>query len=107
MVLPFEEEYRKKYYKLLDEVFDSNFWSDGKMTRMFEEKFEEYTGLPSCAVTSGGAGLLSIFEYIGVRGYDVAEKWQNTLLRESENWGIVTPQAFASVHSLTNPNAVK
>lgn len=22
--------------------------------------------------------------------YDVAEKWQNTLLRESENWGIVT-----------------
>lgn len=23
-------------------------------------------------------------------GYDVAEKWQNTLLRESENWGIVT-----------------
>ena len=71
MVLPFEEEYRKKYYKLLDEVFDSNFWSDGKMTRMFEEKFEEYTGLPSCAVTSGGAGLLSIFEYIGVRGYDV------------------------------------
>ena len=71
MVLPFEEEYRKKYYKLLDEVFESNFWSDGKMTRMFEEKFEEYTGLPSCAVTSGGAGLLSIFEYIGVRGYDV------------------------------------
>ena len=70
MVLPFEEEYRKKYYKLLDEVFESNFWSDGKMTRMFEEKFEEYTGLPSCAVTSGGAGL-SIFEYIGVRGYDV------------------------------------
>lgn len=71
MVLPFEEEYRKKYYKLLDEVFESNFWSDGKMTRTFEEKFEEYTGLYSCAVTSGGAGLLSIFEYIGVKGYDV------------------------------------
>lgn len=71
MVLPFEEEYRKKYYKLLDEVFESNFWSDGKMTRTFEEKFEEYTGLHSCAVTSGGAGLLSIFEYIGVKGYDV------------------------------------
>ena len=50
MVLPFEEEYRKKYYKLLDEVFESNFWSDGKMTRTFEEKFEEYTGLHSCAV---------------------------------------------------------
>lgn len=43
MVLPFEKEYREKYYKLLDEVFESNFWSDGKMTRTFEEKFCEYT----------------------------------------------------------------
>lgn len=60
MVLPFEEEYRKKYYRLLDEVFDSNFWSDGKMTRAFEEKFQEFTGLYSCAVSSGGAGLLSV-----------------------------------------------
>lgn len=71
MLLPFEEEYRKKYYKLLDEIFDSNFWSDGRMTRTFEEKFEEFTGLHSCAVTSGGAGLLSILEYIDVRGHDV------------------------------------
>lgn len=45
MVLPFQEEYRKKYYQLLDEVFDSNFWSDGKMTRIFEEKFQEFTEL--------------------------------------------------------------
>lgn len=71
MVLPFEKEYREKYYHLLDEVFESNFWSDGKMTRRFEEKFEEFTGLPSCAVTSGGAGLLSILEYAGVRNKEV------------------------------------
>lgn len=33
MVLPFEEEYRKKYYKLLDEVFESEFlvgWENDK-----------------------------------------------------------------------------
>ena len=71
MVLPFEEEYRKKYYRLLDEVFDSNFWSDGKMARVFEEKFQEYTGLYSCAVSSGGAGLLSVLEYVDVRGKEV------------------------------------
>lgn len=71
MVLPFEEEYRKKYYRLLDEVFDSNFWSDGKMTRAFEEKFQEFTCLYSCAVSSGGAGLLSVLEYVGVRGKEV------------------------------------
>lgn len=71
MVIPFEEEYRERYYKLLDEVFASNFWSDGKMTRTFEEKFGKYTGLNACAVTSGGAGLLSILDYVGVKGAEV------------------------------------
>lgn len=71
MVLPFEREYRERYYKLLDEVFASNYWSDGKMTRAFEELFGEFTGLDACAVTSGGAGLLSILEYAGVRGGEV------------------------------------
>lgn len=71
MVLPFEKEYRERYYQLLDEVFASHFWSDGQMTRRFEEAFEAFTGLPSCAVTSGGAGLLSILEYVDVRGKEV------------------------------------
>lgn len=71
MVLPFEKEYREKYYKKLDEIFDSNFWSDGKVTREFEEKFGEYTGLSACAVTSGGAGLLSILDYVDVKGAEV------------------------------------
>lgn len=71
MVLPFEKKYRERYYQLLDEVFMSNFWSDGKMTRRFEETFEEFTGLPSCAVTSGGTGLLSILEYVNVRNGEV------------------------------------
>ncbi len=71
MVLPFEREYRERYGQLLDEVFASNYWSDGKMTRRFEEMFGESTSLEACAVTSGGAGLLSILEYVGVRGGEV------------------------------------
>lgn len=71
MVLPFEQEYKERYYQLMDEIFESNFWSDGKMTRTFEEEFEKFTGLYSCAVTSGGAGLLSILEYVDVRGKEV------------------------------------
>ena len=71
MVLPFEKEYRARYYQLLDEVFESNFWSDGKMTRTLEEKFGEFTGLHACAVTNGGTGLLSILEYVDVRGKEV------------------------------------
>lgn len=71
MILPFEKAYRTRYYQLLDEVFESNFWSDGKMTRTFEEKFGEYTNMYSCAVSSGGAGLLSILEYVDVRESEV------------------------------------
>ena len=71
MVLPFEREYRERYYQLLDNIFDSNFWSDGKMTERFEEIFQTFSGLYSCAVTSGGAGLLSILEYVNVREKEV------------------------------------
>lgn len=71
MIIPFEEVYRKLYYQLLDEVFNSNFWSEGRMLRTFEEKFAEHVGAGARAVTNGGAGLYAIFEYIGVAGKDV------------------------------------
>ena len=71
MKLPFEEKYRKVFYRHLDEVFDSNFWSEGKKVREFEEKFSEYVNIPSLTISNGGAGLLSIFEYLDVRNKDV------------------------------------
>lgn len=71
MVIPFEEEYRKKFYELEDQIFDSNFWSEGKMLQTFEEKFGEYVKLVAKAVSSGGAGLLAILDYIGVKGKEV------------------------------------
>ena len=37
MLIPFEPHYRRQYYQLLEEVFDSNFWSDGRMLRRFEQ----------------------------------------------------------------------
>lgn len=71
MVIPFEEEYRKKFYELENEIFDSNFWSEGKMLRTFEEKFGEYVKLGARAISSGGAGLLAILQYLEVEGKDV------------------------------------
>lgn len=71
MIIPFEEEYRKKFYELEDQIFNSNFWSEGKMLRTFEEKFGEYVKLGAKAVSSGGAGLLAILDYIDVVGRDV------------------------------------
>lgn len=71
MIIPFEEEYRKKFYELEDQIFNSNFWSEGKMLQTFEEKFGEYVKLGAKAVSSGGAGLLAILDYIDVNGKDV------------------------------------
>ena len=71
MVIPFEEEYRKKFYELEEQIFNSNFWSEGKMQQIFEQKFGQYVKLGAKAVSSGGAGLLAILEYVDVRGKDV------------------------------------
>lgn len=71
MVLPFDKECRKKYYALLDQVFESNMWSDGVMQKRFEEQFSDFTGLNACAVSSGGAGLITILDYLDVSGCDV------------------------------------
>lgn len=71
MVLPFDEGCRKRYFSLLNEVFDSNQWSEGKMQRIFEEKFGELVKLSARAMSNGGAGLLAILEYLDVKGKDV------------------------------------
>ncbi len=71
MIIPFEKEYRERFYELEEQIFDSNFWSEGNMQRTFEQKFGEYVKLGACAVSSAGAGLYAVLEYIGVRGYDV------------------------------------
>lgn len=71
MKIPFEDQYRKRYFDLLNEIFDSNFLSEGKMVHRFEQEFSKFTGMPCLAVTNGGTGLLSIYEYIGVKDKDV------------------------------------
>lgn len=71
MKIPLEPEYRQKYYQLLDQVFDSNFWSEGPMLKRFEKEFSEYTKVPARAVTNGGTGLLAIMEYLNVKDKDV------------------------------------
>jgi dTDP-4-amino-4,6-dideoxygalactose transaminase len=71
MKIPFETEYRHRYYQLLDEVFDSNFWAEGPMLKRFEQAFADYVKIPARTVSNGGTGLLSILEYINVQGKDV------------------------------------
>lgn len=71
MLIPFEEEYRNKFYALEEKIFESNFWSEGDILREFEEKFGDYVKLEARGIANGGAGLLAILDYIDVRGKDV------------------------------------
>lgn len=71
MILPFEVEYRNKFYALEERIFESNFWSEGTVLREFEEKFGEYVKLGARGIANGGAGLLAILDYIDVKGKDV------------------------------------
>lgn len=71
MLIPFEEEYRKKFYELEEKIFESNFWSEGPVLRQYEQKFAEYVKLGARGISNGGAGLLAILDYINVEGKDV------------------------------------
>lgn len=72
MIIPFEKQYRKKYYRLLDKVFDSNFLSHSKMNQDFEKKFSKFCNdLYSSTIANGGAGLLALLKYVDVANKDV------------------------------------
>lgn len=71
MNIPFEQAERKKYFGLLEKIFDSNFWSEGSMVTELEDRFGKYTGMKALAVTNGGAALLALLEYVGVQDSEV------------------------------------
>jgi perosamine synthetase len=71
MLIPFEKEYREKYYLLLEKVFESGFLSEGNQLSCFEEKFADFSDLNCAAVSNGGAALLALYEYADVKGKDV------------------------------------
>ena len=72
MKIPFETEYREKYYALLEEVFDSNFLSEGMMVKHFESEFSQFVGgLDAVALSNCGIGLMSVLEGVGVVGKEV------------------------------------
>ena len=71
MNIPFPGKERQEYFKLLETVFDSSFWSEGSMVKEFEGMFGKYTGTKALAVTNGGSALLALLEYALVQGGEV------------------------------------
>src|SRR5262245_54238218 len=60
-----------RLHALWDEVVASNQWSEGAMTRGFEESWSGWNGLGSVATSSWSGGALAALHYADVAGKDV------------------------------------
>ncbi len=71
MKIYFTEENKQEYFRCVNEIIDTNWWSDGKYTRNFEQMNNDYCGMESVALSNAGAALYMLYKYAGVKGKDV------------------------------------
>jgi dTDP-4-amino-4,6-dideoxygalactose transaminase len=67
----FENEDRKKLHDYWDEIIDSQQWSEGKFTKLFEDKWSEYNQQQAIAFSSWAGAALAALEFFKVRGKTV------------------------------------
>ena len=64
----FEKEDAKKLHEYWDEIIQSQQWSEGKFTKIFEEKWSEYNNAHSVAFSSWSGAALAALEFFNVKG---------------------------------------
>jgi perosamine synthetase len=67
----FDERDRPRLHELIDEVLDSNRWTEAAMTERFEAAWETWNELPAVAFSSWAGGALAALHFAGVRGRTV------------------------------------
>ncbi|PYJ09944.1 MAG: aminotransferase DegT, partial [Verrucomicrobia bacterium] len=67
----FEKEDTEKLYKYWGKIIDSQQWSEGKFTKLFEEKWSDYNQRQSVAFSSWGGAALAALEFFKVSGRTV------------------------------------
>jgi perosamine synthetase len=67
----FDERDRARLHQLWDGVIDSGRWSEGDLTRQFEERWGEWNELGSVAFSGWTGAALTALEFAGVRGETV------------------------------------
>jgi len=67
----FDHRDRERLHALWDEALDAEQWSDGPLTRSFEDAWADWNGLPSVATSSWTGAALAAFEFYGLRGRTV------------------------------------
>lgn len=63
----FEKEDLKVLHQYWDEIIASQQWSEGKFTKMFEEKWSIYNSADSVAFSSWGGAALAALEFFGIK----------------------------------------
>jgi dTDP-4-amino-4,6-dideoxygalactose transaminase len=67
----FDERDRARLHELIDQVIDSNQWSEGEITKRFETAWEQWNGAPAVACSSWAGGALAALHFANVRGETV------------------------------------
>ncbi len=67
----FDERDRPRLHELIDEVLDSNRWSEADMNARFEAAWEAWNELPAVAVSSWAGGAMAALHFAGVAGETV------------------------------------
>jgi perosamine synthetase len=65
----FDKDDASKLHDCWDEIINTQQWSEGKFTKMFEEKWAAYNGLPyALSFSSWAGGAMAALEYFNVKG---------------------------------------
>jgi perosamine synthetase len=67
----FDHRDRARLHALIDEVLDSEQWSEGEMVSRFEAAWEKQGDAPAVAFSSWAGGALAALQFAGVRGETV------------------------------------
>jgi perosamine synthetase len=66
-----DERDRARLHSLIDEVLDSNRWTEADMTARFESAWTAWNDLPAVALSSWAGGALAALHFAGVEGETV------------------------------------
>ncbi len=64
----FEKEDLKKLHGFWDEIVRTNQWTEGKFTKLFEEKWSEYNRLESVSFSSWTGAAMAALDFFDVKG---------------------------------------
>jgi perosamine synthetase len=76
----FDPRDRARFHALIDEVLDSGHWSEGDLTRRFEDAWERHNELPAVALSGWTGGALAALDFAQIGKGDTVLCPSNTFM---------------------------